>query len=237
MSCRARLLCAVALTAIGIQAANAQSAVAPSASATPSQIANSYSSPYGRPVSGPTAQDAANLPGQAGQPANVGPYQAVGITTDQIVWYPSVTGAAFYDDNVFARHSNRQGDWAAVVRPEMAWRTNNWANMQLAGSYFVESRSGAFSALALVETSPLLLDVLPVLVPAALRMPRLVDAMPPPELLSPVCAPGALRTVPVVVKIGTLEPLPVLVARSTAGLAGFLPPTINCPLVARSDRD
>ena len=113
---------------------------------------------------------------QAGQPANVGPYQAVGITTDQIVWYPSVTGAAFYDDNVFARHSNRQGDWAAVVRPEMAWRTNNWANMQLAGSYLVESRSGAFSALALVETSPLLLDVLPVLVPAALRTPRLVDA-------------------------------------------------------------
>ena len=71
----------------------------------------------------------------------MGPYQPIGVTTDQIVWYPSVTAAAFYDDNVFARHSNRQGDWAAVVRPEMAWRTNNWANMQLAGAYFVESRS------------------------------------------------------------------------------------------------
>jgi hypothetical protein len=140
MSCRARLLCAVALMAIGTHAAHAQSAIAPSASATASQTANPYSSQF-RPVAGPTAQDAANLPGQAGQPANVGPYQPIGVTTDQIVWYPSVTAAAFYDDNVFARHSNRQGDWAAVVRPEMAWRTNNWANMQLAGAYFVESRS------------------------------------------------------------------------------------------------
>src|SRR5205823_1798842 len=62
------------------------------------------------------------------QPIVRGPVQPVGINAGNVIWYPSITGATFYDDNVFARSTNRQGDWAAVVRPELAWRSNNWAN-------------------------------------------------------------------------------------------------------------
>src|SRR5437016_6342765 len=112
-----RLLLFVALTAIGTEAARAQSTSAPTAPAIPSQI-YSTSSPYARPLSGPAAQQAGILTGQidtTAQPAGVSPYQGVGYPTEKIIWYPSVTGAAFYDDNVFARHSNRQGDWAGVV--------------------------------------------------------------------------------------------------------------------------
>jgi hypothetical protein len=143
MACGARLLLFVALAAVGTDAAYAQSTLAPTAPAIPSQI-YSGSSPYARPLSGPSSQQAGNPTGQidtAGQQPGATPYQGIGITTDKIIWYPSVTGAVFYDDNVFARHTNRQGDWAAVVRPEMAWRTNNWANLEMAGSYFVEKRA------------------------------------------------------------------------------------------------
>jgi hypothetical protein len=136
----ARLLLFTAFTAICTEA-RAQSNYAPYAPAIPSQI-YSYSSPY----AGPTAQQAGSIPGQPDRPAASGQpfegpsYQAGGIPTDRIIWYPSVTAAAFYDDNVFARHANRQADWASVVRPELAWRTNNWANFEMAGSYFVERR-------------------------------------------------------------------------------------------------
>src|ERR1043166_5305699 len=85
---------------------------------------------------------------------------------------------------------------------------------------------GACSALALVETSPLLLDVLPVLVPVALSALTSVEATPPPALLLPVLAPGALRTSPVVVTSGALDPSPVCVAMLAAGLAGLWPPTM-----------
>ncbi len=66
--------------------------------------------------------------------------QPLGINAGNITIYPSVTGAAFFDDNVFARNTNREGDWAFVLRPELAWRSNNWANAQFAGAGFVEKR-------------------------------------------------------------------------------------------------
>jgi hypothetical protein len=142
MKSGARLLLLVALTAVGTEAARAQGTYAPTAPAIPSQIYGT-NSPYAQPLSSPSSQQAGTLAGQidTAQPAGVSPYQAIGYPTEKIIWYPSVTGAAFYDDNVFARHSNRQGDWAGVVRPELAWRTNNWANLEMAGSYFIESRS------------------------------------------------------------------------------------------------
>ena len=87
------------------------------------------------------------------QPGAPPPSQAVGYTYNNVSWYPSVTGATFYDDNVFARNTNRQGDWAAVVRPELAWRTNNWANMEAAGTAFVEKRGTTASAARINSTA------------------------------------------------------------------------------------
>src|SRR4051812_9983029 len=137
-----RGLLLVALTAVSASTAHAQSAVAPTAAATPSQI-YSYSSPYSRPLSPTVAEQPASQPAAVtapGQPGNIGPYQPIGFPTERITWYPSVTGAAFYDDNVFARHTNRQGDWAGVVRPELAWRGRNLPNVDVAGSAFLEQR-------------------------------------------------------------------------------------------------
>jgi hypothetical protein len=68
------------------------------------------------------------------------PVETTGIPVGNIIIYPSITGATFYDDNVFARNINRLSDWAFVVRPEIAWRSNNWANTQAAGGGFVEKR-------------------------------------------------------------------------------------------------
>ncbi len=65
------------------------------------------------------------------------------------------------------------------------------------------------------------------LVPAALSALTSVEATPPPEPLLPVLAPGALRTWPVVVAIGALEPSPVCVATLAAGLAGLVPPRVT----------
>ena len=135
-----RLLLLVALTAVSASTARAQSAVAPTAAATPTQIYN-YSSPYSRALSPTVAEQPASqpaavpVPGQSG-----GPYQPLGFPTERVTWYPSVTGATFYDDNVFARHTNRQGDWAGVVRPELAWRSTNLPNVEVAGSSFIEQR-------------------------------------------------------------------------------------------------
>lgn len=98
---------------------------------------NVYSTLTPRQPGSTVTQPTSTLPGQ---PAN--PYQQLGpgYAIDNVIWYPSVTGATFFDDNVFASNRNRQGDWAGVVRPELAWRSNNWANMEAVGSYFVEKR-------------------------------------------------------------------------------------------------
>jgi hypothetical protein len=135
-----RVVLVVALTAVAATTAHAQSLVAPTAPATPTQI-YSYSSPYARPLSPTVAEQPASQPAAIAVPGqSPGPYQPLGFRTEQITWYPSVTGATFYDDNVFARHTNRQGDWAGVVRPELAWRGNNLPNVETAGSAFVEQR-------------------------------------------------------------------------------------------------
>ena len=68
------------------------------------------------------------------------PQPPVGFATGNIIIYPMLTAAAFYDDNVFARSTNRAGDWAYALRPEIAWRSNNWANAQVAGNAFIEKR-------------------------------------------------------------------------------------------------
>src|SRR5207244_287515 len=42
-------------------------------------------------------------PGYTGQPVtSIGPYPPVGIPVGSVIVYPSITGAAFFDDNVFA---------------------------------------------------------------------------------------------------------------------------------------
>ena len=46
-----------------------------------------------------------------------------GLTYGNWTVYPQVTGAGFYDDNVFATHSNRQGTWGELVRPELGVAT------------------------------------------------------------------------------------------------------------------
>jgi hypothetical protein len=130
----ARLLLLVALTA-SASAARAQNTAAPATAGQPG--VNVYSTLYPRPPSSTVTQPTAYLPGAAGNP---GPYQSGSFASDNVIWYPSITGAAFYDDNVFARRSNRQGDWAGVVRPELAWRTNKWADVESVGSAFVEKR-------------------------------------------------------------------------------------------------
>ena len=121
----------VALTAVGASAAHAQSAVAPTAPATPTQIYNYLVAVLPSAVANgrrPAAQPRRRRARSERQCRSV---SAARIPTEQITWYPSVTGATFYDDNVFARHTNRQGDWAGVVRPELAWRANNLPNVEV----------------------------------------------------------------------------------------------------------
>src|SRR6476660_10114089 len=48
---------------------------------------------------------------------------APGIQAGAFTFSPAVTTGAFYDDNVFAAPSNRQGSWGAFVRPELGLRT------------------------------------------------------------------------------------------------------------------
>jgi len=136
----ARLLLLVASMAVSASAAHAQSAVAPTAPATPTQI-YSYSSPYSRALSPTVAEQPVSQPAAIAVPGqSAGPYQPLGFPTERITWYPSVTGATFFDDNVFARHTNRQGDWAGVVRPELAWRSRNLPDVDVVGSSFIEQR-------------------------------------------------------------------------------------------------
>jgi len=117
---------------VGASPAFAQSAVAPIAAATPQQTNAIYSTLYSRPSS-PT------LPTPSDQTVRPTPDQ-IGYPSAYAIWYPAITGAAFYDDNVFARHTNRQGDWAGVVRPELSWRSVNMPNVDVVGTAYVERR-------------------------------------------------------------------------------------------------
>jgi hypothetical protein len=66
-----------------------------------------------------TPQSAQQTPAQkAADPWQLYPVSP-GVTYGNFTFLPQVTGAGFYDDNVFATHSNRQGSWGALVRPEL----------------------------------------------------------------------------------------------------------------------
>jgi hypothetical protein len=62
------------------------------------------------------------------QKQSTDPWQAFapvtpGIRAGNFILSPAVTAATFYDDNVFAAPSNRQGSWGYLVRPELGLRT------------------------------------------------------------------------------------------------------------------
>lgn len=65
-----------------------------------------------------------------------------GFTAGQFTFLPAVTAGVFYDDNVFAASANRQGSWAALVRPELGMRTAG-QNYAVEASSYVEDRSYA----------------------------------------------------------------------------------------------
>ncbi len=69
------------------------------------------------------------------------PYQPapVGFTAGAWQIFPQITAGAFYDDNVFATNSNRQSDWAYLVRPELGLRTSG-QNYVFTTQGFVEDR-------------------------------------------------------------------------------------------------
>ena len=91
-----------------------------------------YTRPFTTQVTNPsTAALSAPLTGAAGAPA--------GIPAGNIILYPSLTGGAFYDDNVFASTSTtgRLGLFrAAGARLPL----QQLANAELAGAAFVEKR-------------------------------------------------------------------------------------------------
>ena len=62
-----------------------------------------------------------------------------GVTYGNFTIYPQVTGAGFFDDNVFATHSNRQGSWGQLVRPEIGFATAG-QNYAVQGQGAVEQR-------------------------------------------------------------------------------------------------
>jgi hypothetical protein len=62
-----------------------------------------------------------------------------GVTAGQFRLYPSVTAGVFFDDNVFATHSNRQGSWGGLVRPELGLATAG-QNYAVEARGFIEDR-------------------------------------------------------------------------------------------------
>src|SRR5688572_25955179 len=99
-----------------VTAANAQAPVPSSPDASGQPGVNVYSTLYPRPPSSTVTQPTANLPNQ---PGSFVPYPPAGYASGNMIWYPALTAATFYDDNVFALPRNRQGDWAGVIRPEL----------------------------------------------------------------------------------------------------------------------
>lgn len=62
-----------------------------------------------------------------------------GLTAGNVTFLPSVTAGAFYDDNVFATHSNRQSSWGEIVRPELGLRSAG-RNYAVEARGFIEQR-------------------------------------------------------------------------------------------------
>lgn len=62
-----------------------------------------------------------------------------GVVAGPWVLFPAITAGAYYDDNVFATHFNRQSDWAGFVRPELGARTSG-PNYSVEARGFLEQR-------------------------------------------------------------------------------------------------
>jgi hypothetical protein len=131
-------LAASALLVAG--AAHAQTAV-PASAENPSAA-------WSQPASGPGIDVSQTLnpkpptsnPTQTTPPLWSDPYVPRGFNAGSVTLYPSITAGAFYDDNVFALPTNRRADWAFFARPEIALRSNNWSNVELTASAFLEAR-------------------------------------------------------------------------------------------------
>lgn len=62
-----------------------------------------------------------------------------GIKAGALTVYPSLTAAAFYDDNVFATSTNRRGSWGGLLRPELGLTTAG-SNYSLEARGYVERK-------------------------------------------------------------------------------------------------
>jgi hypothetical protein len=98
-----------------------------------------------RPVPPQAAQSWTPTAPTSEQTKAVDPWQAFapvtpGIKAGAFTFSPAVTAAAFYDDNVFATHSSRQGSWGGLVRPELGIATAG-SNYSVAAKGYVEKRS------------------------------------------------------------------------------------------------
>jgi hypothetical protein len=140
-------ICAIVLVA-GIQSAFAQSTdpytTTPTTNQGISQINPLGSSPGVQPTGlRTTTQQLAGGPPTAAQ--SVGDFweplnnRTPGHTVNGWTYYPMVTGATFFDDNVFATPTNRKTDWAFIVRPEFAV-TKGGQNYGIEAHAFVEGR-------------------------------------------------------------------------------------------------
>ena len=68
--------------------------------------------------------------------------QPKGYKAGDWTFFPMVTGAAVFDDNVFATSANRRSDWVAIVRPELAW-VKQGKDYGIEGHAYVEGREYA----------------------------------------------------------------------------------------------
>ena len=82
---------------------------------------------------------------QQGEPASsVDPWSSFapvspGVTVANVTFLPSVTAGAFFDDNVYATHSSRQGSWGEIVHPELGLRAAG-QNYAVEARGFIEQR-------------------------------------------------------------------------------------------------
>jgi hypothetical protein len=76
---------------------------------------------------------------QVADPWRLGQPVSSGVRAGAFTLYPSVTGGAFYDDNVFATNAARKGSWGGLVRPELGLATAG-SNYSLEARGFVERK-------------------------------------------------------------------------------------------------
>jgi hypothetical protein len=91
----------------------------------------------------PNLQPTAPSQPVSNQPAQAWPSwypQAPGVPVAGGRLYSGITLGTFYDDNVFATHTNQMHDWAFFARPELGWVTQG-QNYAFSVDGFVEGRS------------------------------------------------------------------------------------------------